>query len=170
MQKFHLIRPLGIFLLVLMSFQSYGQILRANFDSAEPEGKPKLNKVYTNDISSRARTDFATKYKDVSGEKWTITDEGYNVSFKIGEIKYSVRYDKKGYRLFTLRSYGEKQLPKNIRTLVRSTYFDYNIKWIEEIEKTLSPLVYVVLVEGDTEWIRLRIQDGEMIVMEKLDK
>ena len=159
-----------IFLLVGISFYSQAQIAKSISDSTEPEGKFKTNKLYRNEIDSRAKRDFSNTYKNVSNEIWTVTDEGYNVNFSIDEIRYSIRYDKKGYRLFTLRKYSEKQLPKNIRTLVRSTYFDYSIKSVDEIVKSLNPPVYVVLLEGDKEWIKVRVEDGEMTEIEKIDK
>jgi hypothetical protein len=160
----------SIFLLLGISFYTQAQIAKSSFDSTEPEGKFKNNKLYKNDIDSRARRDFSNNYKNVTDEKWTVTDEGFNVNFTIDEVKYSVRYDKKGYRLFTLRKYSEKNLPKNIRTLVRSNYFDYNIKSVDEISKPLMSIVYVVLLEGDKEWIKVKVQDGEMTEVEKLEK
>ena len=170
MRYIHFTTVQSVFLLVGLSFYSQAQIAKSNSDSTEPEGKVKTNKLYRNEINSRAKRDFSNNYKNVSNETWRVTDEGFNVNFEVGEIKYSVRYDKKGYRLITLRSYSEKYLPKNIRTQVRSAYFDYNIKWVQEIEKNLNPLVYVVLLEGDKEWIKVRVGDGEMIEVEKLDK
>jgi len=155
---------------VFLAVTAYGQIAKSKSDSAEPEGKNKTNKLYSNEINSRAKRDFANRYKNVANEKWTVTSEGTNVSFTMGEIRCSVRYDKNGYRMFTLRSYPEKYLPKNIRTQVRSTYFDYNIKWVQEIAKNLNPIVYVVLLESDKEWIKVRVGDGELTELEKLDK
>jgi hypothetical protein len=160
----------GIFLLAAANFKSYGQVAASTTDSAEPAGKFKTNKVYNNEINSRARKDFMNRFKNVSNEKWTVTDMGFSVRFTIGEIRYNIRYDKKGNCLFNIRSYSEKYLAKNIRTLVRSTYFDYNIKWVEEIEKPFYPVVYVVLLEGDKEWIKVRVGDGELNELEKIDK
>jgi hypothetical protein len=159
-----------IFLLIVISSSSYGQIAKSNHDSTELEGKFKHSKLYTNAISTRAKRDLYTRYKNAANEKWTSTNEGFNASFTSGEIKYRVYYNKKGYRLFTIRSYPEKYLLKDIRTQVRSSYFDYNIRWVEEIEKIFNPLVYVVLLEGEKEWIKLRIGDGEMSEWEKIDK
>src|SRR5262245_22175683 len=94
-------------ILATLSFSGYAQIAKSNLDSTEPEGKVKNNKLYKNEINSRAKRDFLNNYKNVSNEIWNITDEGFSVNFTIDEIKYSIRYDKKGYRLFTLRKYSE---------------------------------------------------------------
>jgi hypothetical protein len=159
-----------IFFIAGITFYSQAQIARTIPGSTEPEGMVKNVKLYRNQVSSKAIRDFMKRYKDVSNEKWTVTNAGITASFAIGEISHSVCYDEKGNWVFTVRRYLEKYLPKQIRRRFRNAYFDYNIKGVEETEKSFNLKVYLVLLENEAGWIKVRVEDGELSQVEKIKK
>jgi hypothetical protein len=159
-----------IFLLIGISFYSQCQIAKSNTDSKEPDGKFKHNKLFRNEVNSAALRDFMKRYTAVSNEKWTVTDAGITASFVTGEISHSVCYDQKGNWVFTIRRFSEKYLPKNTRKLIRRSYSGYNIRGVEETEKSFNLISYLLLLESETEWIKLREKDGELIELEKISK
>jgi len=74
-------------------------------------------------------------------------------------------HDKKGRLLYQVKRYDENQMPKEIRSLVRSQYYDYNIVGVEEItipgeEKS----IYVVHLQDDTTIKIVKVYDGVMEV------
>jgi hypothetical protein len=76
-------------------------------------------------------------------------------------------YDKKGRLLFTIDYYGEKGLPATVRSLVRSVYYDYTIRTVEEV-KFAAGHVYLVDMQDDTTIKTVRVADGEMEVVRDL--
>jgi len=112
-------------------------------------------------VNQRAVKDLARSFKNVSDERWFEASDGYIVKFTSNDIDYRVDYDKKGHWLHTIRTYGENTLPKEIRHLVKSSYYDYAITLVQEIEQPRNTFTYIVHVEGKTDLIKLRISDGE---------
>ena len=91
---------------------------------------------------------FLKIYKDVSGEKWIEVKEGFVAMFNYNGMDYQVAYTKKGNLLRTIRSYNEDKMPADLRHLVKSTYYDYAITRVHEIEIPLNPITYVVQLLG----------------------
>ncbi|NJO24802.1 MAG: hypothetical protein HC867_01950 [Bacteroidia bacterium] len=120
-------------------------------------------------VNLKALRDFTKTYKTVTNENWYIVQDGFIAKFKKNNIQNRVDYDKKGNWLTTFRYYGEDQLPREVRHLVKSTYYDYAITLVNEI-KTGSKTIYIVHMADKTSWVNLRVCDGEMEVAEQLDK
>ena len=167
---------LGIILLVL-ALTSYGQsantelVFTKNNSSAETSvskaAAPALNR---SNVNSKARKNFVMSYKSVSDEKWYSVTGGLVADFARSDVGYQICYDKKGSWLNTIRTYDESKLPDNIRHAVRSTYYDYYINLVQEIETPFSPSTYVIQLVGKTEIISLRMFEGEMSVLNTLKK
>jgi hypothetical protein len=113
---------------------------------------------------------FLKTYKDVSDEKWIEVKEGFVAMFNRSGIDYQVAYDKKGNLLRTIRSYNEDNMSADLRHVVRSNYYDYEINRVHEIEMPLNPLTYVIQLVGKKEIINLGVSDGEMEELEKFNK
>lgn len=62
-----------------------------------------------------------------------------------------------------MKEYSEKELPKEVRALVKSTYYDYSIGWVKEVSQNQT-VVYVVHIADGQNWKDLLVQDGEMEV------
>jgi hypothetical protein len=60
-----------------------------------------------------------------------------------------------------MREYSEKELPKEVRTLVKRTYYDFSIGWVKEVSQ-LQSVVYVVHIDNAPEWKDLLVRDGEI--------
>jgi hypothetical protein len=74
-------------------------------------------------------------------------------------------HDKKGRLLYSVKRYSESQLPKEIRSLVRSQYYDYNIAGVEEITiPGVEKSIYIVHLEDETTLKIVKVTDGEMEV------
>ena len=87
-------------------------------------------------------------------------------------VKYRVDYDNKGHWNGTLRNYAEDKLSRDVRSIVKSEYFDYSIKWVWEISVpglTGGP-VYIIHVEDEKSFKNIEVHNGEMKVLEQYDK
>ena len=96
--------------------------------------------------------------------------EGFVAMFNYNDMDYQVAYTKKGNLLRTIRSYNEDNMPTDVRHIVKSTYYDYEITRVHEIEIPLNPITYVVQLLGKKELINLKIYDGEIEVLQKFNK
>jgi Tfp pilus assembly protein PilV len=125
------------------------------------ETKNSMNELA---ISPRALKDFAYTHKNVKGESWTKVKDGFSVRFISDGIRTTIYYDQKGNWAASLKYYGEEKMLQEIRHIVKSTYYDYNIVYTQEIETTDSDGVptYVVCVEDKTKIKMIRVRDGEM--------
>ena len=125
------------------------------------ETKNSMNELA---ISPRAVKDFMNTHKNVTGESWMKTKDGFSVRFNSDDVRTTIYYDKKGNWSGSLKIYGEEKMLHDIRHLVKSTYYDYNIVYAQEIETTDSDGVptYVVCVEDKTKIKMIRISAGEM--------
>jgi len=121
-------------------------------------------------INSKAVRDFSTQFKQAANEAWFVTDGGFVVKFKQDGVETRADYNKKGNWLHTIRTYDENKLPADVRHLVKSSYYDYDIVQVQEIEKPSNVFTYIVHLEGKTKLINLRISDEHMEEWQKFDK
>jgi hypothetical protein len=117
----------------------------------------------------RAQRDFLKWEGNRKGEQWYKIADGFLAEFQETGHSCMVYYDDKGYWSASIRTLVEKDLPVEVRRLVRSTYLDYAISWVKEIKKG-NALVYNVRIEDDTSWKELLIQDDEIREWKVFDK
>ena len=113
---------------------------------------------------------FLKTYKDVSDEKWIEVKEGFVAMFNLNDMDYQVAYTKKGDLIRTIRSYNEDKMAPDVRHVVKSTYYDFEINRVHEIETPHDPITYVVQLVGKKELINLQIYDGEMELLQRFNK
>ena len=122
------------------------------------------------EINNKAVRNFTKDYKKATGVKWMKTSGGqFAAYFSNDNIQSLVVYNKKGNYECMLRYYQEEKLPREIRGLVKSTYYDYDIYLITEVNRN-EKIAYVVKMEDKTSWKTVKVVDGEMEVMEDYTK
>ncbi|HMG66987.1 MAG TPA: hypothetical protein VK588_04840 [Chitinophagaceae bacterium] len=107
---------------------------------------------------------------DVSSTSLYEVPGGFVAKYRFDDVDYRVSYDNNGRWLYTVRVYNESKLPRNMRREVKSSYPDYAIVLVEEIEKPANAYTYVVHLEGKDSWIKLRVSNGEMDEWQKFNK
>ena len=123
-------------------------------------------------ISPRALKNFADTHKNVKGETWMKTEDGLSVRFISDDIRTTVLYNKKGYWIGSIKYYSEEKMPRNLRHIVKSTYYDYNIIYTQELENVDSEGVptYLICLEDKSDIKLIRIRDGEMSLWREFTK
>ena len=132
-----------------------------------PANSPGI--FYRNDINIKAVRNFIREYKNVAGAEWQKSGNRFVVQCTMNGYKTKVFYDKKGNYECLARIYAEAQLPRTIRHLVKSNYYDFNIYQVREISKK-DNTIYIVTIEDKTSWKKIKVENGQMEVMNELPK
>jgi len=169
-----LLFALMLVLISVMAFRNPVFSQESTNDIAYNTKRPVLlsTEVETTSINTKALRDLH-KYFAVNGEvKWYKRQEGYMAIFMMDGAKYRVDYNSKGRWSGTLRNYTEDKLDRDIRSIIKSVYFDYSIKWVWEISVPVLPggPVYIVHVEDEKSFKNIEVHNGEMKVLEHYEK
>ncbi len=117
------------------------------------------------DVNIRALKDFQVRFNDVTKVRWFSDNNGFISYFNKNGFNNRAFYDKKGRWQYSLVYYNEDKLPADIRTTVRSKYFDFSIYMVEEVQTTYGS-AYVVYLEDQTKLKILKVSpEGEMETM-----
>jgi len=128
------------------------------------------NHQYLNDIHIRALRDFVGRYGNLDDVVWHKGNKNFIAVFTRDSIQTRVIYNTAGVLEYTMRYYQEAQLKREIRHIIKSTYYDYKIFIVQEILKPDDEPVYIVNLQGDTDWLKVKVYGGEMEVMERFKK
>jgi hypothetical protein len=126
----------------------------------------QMNTLHISKVHVRAMRDFLKRDKTASNVDWMIVETGYVAKYT-DENNSNCRtvYNNRGDFVYTIRQYCENQMPRDIRHIVKSQYYDYTITLVEQIEETRRPPVYVVHLEDATTLKNVRVCEREMEVM-----
>ena len=131
----------------------------------------QMNTLNISRVHTRAMRDFLKRDKTASNVDWMIVETGYVAKYT-DENNSNCRtvYNNRGEFVYTIRQYYENKMPRDIRAIVKSVYYDYTITLVEQIEETRRPLVYVVHLEDATTLKNVRVCEREMDVMSEYIK
>jgi hypothetical protein len=132
-------------------------------------GRHSFHVDHMSEINIRAVREFTKMYNQARDIQWYKDKNELTVHFTEKGIKCRADYSRNGDWLFTMRSYSEDHLPKEVRTVVKKEYFDFSITWINEIV-TEKQTIYVLHMQDKDSWKNVRVCDGEMSVIEERSK
>jgi hypothetical protein len=121
------------------------------------------------EVNIHAARDFVKKYKDATDVIWVDGASGPSVYFKLDGFSMRATYDRFGSREYSLKYYDEPGMRKELRHLVKSTYYDYEILQVTEIERNGSTS-YLVKMQNEKEYLTVKVIDGEMYPFEKMNR
>jgi hypothetical protein len=81
----------------------------------------------------KAVKQFSKSYDKQNKASWFAVEDGFVAIFTEDGIKTKAYYDPKGRPVGEVRTYQEDKLPKEIRHMVKSTYYDFNIFLVNEV-------------------------------------
>jgi hypothetical protein len=146
------------------SQQSGNSLAAANVKTLKPKGQ------YVNDVNVRAMRDFVARYGERDEVKWHNSNGSYVAVFIRDSMQYRVMYNSHGTLSYVMKYYEEKQMARNIRAIIKGTYYDYKIYIVQEIEIPDRPSVYIINLQGETDWKKVKLCQGEMEVVEDFKK
>ena len=135
---------------------------------------PDLTTTYMlgrNEINLRALRDFMSRFEEVDHAFWfSMPNGGFESYFVRDGYGDRVLYDIKGNWLYSLINYSEDKLARNIRSTVKSAYFDFNIVLVEEVQRT-EGIEYIITMEDRNEILVVKMnREGDLEVLQELNK
>jgi hypothetical protein len=122
-------------------------------------------RIVSDEINTKALKNFTATYKKTPDAKWFKLDNEFVAYFTSDGIKTRVFYDKKGNFEGLVRGYPEDKLPGEIRSLVKSTYYDFSIYHVNEVYAN-GITAYLVKISDNISWKTIKVIDYEMEEME----
>ena len=130
----------------------------------------RTGEMTVSELTSKTVRNFWRLFGDSKNENWFHLENGYLAEFAENGKHYRAFFDRKGDWIYTVKQYSEKELPKDVRAEVRSTYYDYAIGHVTEVNQA-QLVVYLVHIEDAQEWKTIRVAaDGEMEAVEEFVK
>jgi hypothetical protein len=115
-------------------------------------------------VSGLALKDFKGRFNKGRDEQWYPTKTGFEVAFKQDGYTNRAYYNRKGKWQCAFTFYNEDRLPRDIRDIVKRSYYDFAIIVVEVIEIP-DHKAYFVHLEDKTTHIIVRVsEEGEMDV------
>lgn len=125
---------------------------------------------YLNNIHMRAVRDFVSRHENATDVAWFTVPDGFVVRFVADSMHSRSAYRKGGQWVYTIRQYEEARLSKAIRHIVKSTYYDYSITLVEQIELPDEPVKYVVHLQDAVSWKNVLVSNGQLNLIEDRKK
>jgi hypothetical protein len=125
--------------------------------------------LFRNEVNIKAVQHFMKTYKAAANVRWRKTDKGYRVYFTADDIQFRIFYSKKGLPVSVIRYYGEDKLPRDVRHLVKSHYYDYSIVSVAEVNHR-GMMAYMVKMKNNSSWKTVKVSNNEMEVTEEFKK
>jgi len=111
---------------------------------------------------------FQQCFGDKPDVLWSKTADGFFVAFYKENNKANfVYFSNSGAVDYTLSHYGEGQLSKDIRHIIKSDFYDYDIMDVSEIHKNDS-IVFFVTVMDKASVKLIRITEGGWDIIKDL--
>ncbi len=147
------------------------ELNRHNYTNPKPHADFAMERasIYMNDLNGTSIRHFLNAYGNNRGEIWSSSSDGFRASFRSENMLYLVDYDKTGNWSGTTRIYNETKLPREIRRIVKSTYYDYAIKSVSEVSGA-QKLMYFVKIQDSVTLKTIRVMDGDMQVIEEFNR
>ncbi len=150
--------------LQLLSRWSFGLLTllaASNLYAQEVKELPTVTVKATTNVNQTVSNVFQTDFKDAVNPKWYKIDKDYLVQFIKGDMKNNALYRKNGYMIYHIAYGNEKNLPDDVRKIVKSNYVDYTITNAINVHQD-NRNIWVVNMEDSKHLVIVRVENGEI--------
>jgi hypothetical protein len=106
--------------------------------------------------------DFSRSFKNAPEPKWFKTDKGYFASFSENGKNTKIVYDNRGQRTYIIISYPEAKLNRQVRSRVKSVYFDATIIGVHQFEFDNKTIHVIKMLDQDSKPMTLAVTDEQI--------
>lgn len=112
-------------------------------------------------VNDKVSKSFNRLYKDATNASWYPIEKKFFVKFILKEQENAALFNKGGRLIYHISYGGEKHLPAEVRHLVKTNYYDQNIKRVYNVEQG-DRNIWVVSLEDNKEYVMVRIENNEL--------
>lgn len=112
-------------------------------------------------VKAKVIRSFLHSFTGATEVKWSLDNGRYFASFNQNNKLCKALFDGTGGLIFSLRYGTEKDLPRDVRKLIKSTYFDYAIDVVTEVD-TMDRKAWVVNLSDSDNLIVVSVQEGSL--------
>jgi hypothetical protein len=98
-----------------------------------------------------------------------VAGKGFRNRFHVNGLLTYALFAKNGALIYVITYGKEKNLPQTVRKTIKREYYDYSITMAIEVKQDNRD-IWVVRLEDTSEIITVRIEDGEMEQVQKIQK
>jgi hypothetical protein len=122
----------------------------------------KASEAKVTEVNHRAMRDFTRAFKNAPETKWFKTDKGYFASFSENGKNTKVVYDNRGQRTYSIISYPESKLNRQVRSRVKSVYFDATIIGVHQFEFDNKTIHVIKMLDQNSKFVTLAVTDEQI--------
>jgi hypothetical protein len=127
------------------------------------------SKTTTANVSQKVMKAFQSAFKEGENPKWYQLNKNFLVNFIMYQQQHSALFKKNGYMVYHIAYGEEKNLPADIRKIIKPNYYDYNITKVVKVNVE-DRNIWVINLEDTKNFIIVRVENGEMEEVQKLSK
>ena len=120
-------------------------------------------------INNKIQKHFSRDFAGASAQKWRTAGKNFHCSFFINGLPEWVLFSKRGQLIYNIIFGTEKNLPSEIRKLVKAEYYDYTITRAAEVKQDNRD-IWIVNLQDSLTYKIVRIEDGEMELIQYFSK
>ena len=177
---------LGITFNIVVAFHGYAQNSQKNIESdskinfmqsihnlsiLQNHDLTGVNLLSGNEINLWAVRDFLNRFGEVENVLWfAVPKGGYEAYFVRDGYGDRIIYDKGGGWQQSLLTYDEYKCPRDIRSAVRSLFFDFDIFLVEEVQNRKgTEFIFYLQDKSSIRIVRVN-NENEVEVLQEFDR
>jgi hypothetical protein len=120
-------------------------------------------------VTAKVNKSFEEMFNNTSQQKWSKVHEKFMVDFIQNDQKNRALFTKNGELIYHI-SYGvERNLPTEVRHLIKSHYYDQAITWVYKVNQD-DRNIWVVSMEDSKDLVMVRVEDMEVQETQRINK
>jgi len=148
-------------------------MLTVNISFAQEETFKELPPITvsasTSNVSAKVNKAFGQYFKGATHQRWYQLDKNFLVKFIQNDQENRALFTKNGSLVYHISYGSEKHLPSEVRSLIKSTYYDQSITRVLKVNQDKRN-IWVVSLEDAKDYVMVRVEDMEMEETQRMHK
>ena len=123
--------------------------------------------ITASSLPDRVMNSFSSSYTDATNVRWLQIENRYLVKFNQRDMKHHALYSKRGYQVYHIGYGFEKNLPNDIKQMVRSAYQDFSYNTVFDVTQNDRQMWLVNLLNSKYV-ITAKIENGQIDEISRL--
>ena len=109
----------------------------------------------------KVQRSFISYFGETAENNWSMVGKDFLNRFHSNGVLINALFDKQGRPIYIIRYGTEKNLPADVRKIIKSEYYDYAITMAIEVKENYRD-IWVVKLDNSLEQTTVRVEDNEI--------